>query len=82
MRKVFVTDGLKEAITGQCLYFVKPRGDQLLSMRNISEVLCGQDQFFDSRPEVKKAVASSCCMIKNLQCVNCSNIAVHDIYRV
>uniref|UniRef100_H2YUI8 AAA+ ATPase domain-containing protein n=1 Tax=Ciona savignyi TaxID=51511 RepID=H2YUI8_CIOSA len=37
MKKVFVTDGLKEPITGQCLYFIKPRGDQALSMRNIHE---------------------------------------------
>ncbi|XP_078482966.1 dynein axonemal heavy chain 8 [Ciona intestinalis] len=37
MKRVFVTDGLKEPITGQCLYFIKPRGEQALSMRNIHE---------------------------------------------
>jgi len=38
MMKVFITNGQREPITGQCLYFIKPRKDQLLSAKNVCEV--------------------------------------------
>ncbi|XP_077975281.1 dynein axonemal heavy chain 8-like [Styela clava] len=37
LQKIFITDGTKEALTGQCLYFIKPKGDAQLSVRNANE---------------------------------------------
>lgn len=38
MQRLFVTNGLEEGLTGQCIFFLRCKPDVVLSQRNIHEV--------------------------------------------
>ena len=38
MQRLFVTNGLEEGLTGQCIFFLRCKTDVVLSQRNIHEV--------------------------------------------